>query len=101
MMPTIQRRPPTTRRGRLVRERLPDPAKFFEGEGLRLTGGGEWRSARCPFHQDHAPSLRVCIDGGAFRCMACGAKGGDVIAFYRLRHGVGFIDACRALGAWG
>ena len=37
---------------------------------------------------------------GAFRCMVCGAKGGDVLAFYMLRHGLRFIDAAKALGAW-
>ena len=25
---------------------------------------------------------------------------GDVVAFHMLRHGVGFIDAAKALGAW-
>jgi hypothetical protein len=32
--------------------------------------------------------------------MACGAAGGDVLAFHRRRHGMTFIEAARALGAW-
>ena len=32
--------------------------------------------------------------------MTCGAKGGDVLAFHMQRHGLRFIEAARALGAW-
>ena len=83
------------------RERLPDPLAYFDQTGLRLLGRGAWRSALCPFHDDHNPSLRVNAETGAFRCMACGAHGGDVLAFHRQRHGLGFKDAARSLGAWG
>jgi len=68
---------------------------------LKLTGSGEWKSAVCPFHNDTRPSLRVRLDTGAFRCMTCGAKGGDVLAFHMRRHGLLFIEAAKALGAWG
>jgi len=83
------------------RDRLPAPARFYADEGVRLLGVGRWRDALCPFHEDTRPSLRVLLETGAFRCMACGTRGGDVLAFYQRRHGVGFVDAARALGAWG
>lgn len=83
------------------RERLPNPADYFQAQGLKLTGGGERKSAVCPFHNDTKPSLRVRLDTGGFRCMVCGANGGDVLAFHRQRHGLPFIEAARALGAWG
>lgn len=82
------------------RDRLPSPLNYYTGCGLRLIGRGEWRSAVCPFHDDTKPSLRVNIDSGGFRCMVCGAKGGDVLAFHMLRTGMRFIDAAKALGAW-
>ena len=82
------------------RDHLPQPAEFYAGEGIKVLGGGAWRSALCPFHKDKNPSMRVFFDTGAFRCMVCGAKGGDVLAFYMLRHGLRFIDAAKALGAW-
>ena len=82
-----------------ARNLLPDPVRYFEGAGLRLIGRGRWRSALCPFHDDHNPSLRVNADTGAFRCMACGAKGGDVLAFHRQQHGLSFLQAARDLGA--
>jgi len=83
------------------RDRLPHPFAYYRDQGLKLKGGGEWKSAICPFHQDRKPSLRVRLDTGGFRCMVCGAHGGDVLAFHMLRHGLRFVDAARALGTWG
>lgn len=82
------------------RDRLPNPAKYYAAQGLRLIRGGEWKSAICPFHKDTKPSLRVRLDTGAFRCMVCGVHGGDVLAFHMQRYGLRFIEAARALGAW-
>ena len=79
---------------------MPHPWEYFAQQGLKLTGGGEWRNAICPFHDDTKPSLRVRVESGAFSCMVCGAHGGDVLAFHRLRHGLNFIDAAKQLGAW-
>ena len=88
------------RRGRFERERLPEPAAYFEGEGIHLVGRGAWRSGLCPFHDDGHPSLRVKIKSGAWVCMSCLTKGGDVLAFHMQRHGTDFVAAARALGAW-
>jgi hypothetical protein len=82
------------------RDRLPNPAEYYREQELKLIGGGEWKSAVCPFHNDTKPSLRVRIDTGAFRCMVCGTHGGDVLAFHMQRHGMRFIEAAKALGAW-
>lgn len=82
------------------RDRLPNPGEYYHAQGLKLSGGGEWKSAVCPFHDDTKPSLRVRLDTGGFRCMVCGAHGGDVLAFHMQRHGLRFIEAARALGAW-
>jgi len=84
------------------RDRLPSPVDYYTGMArLRLLGRGTWRSTVCPFHEDTRPSLRVNVDSGAYRCMACGAKGRDVLAFHRSRHGLSFVAAAQALGAWG
>jgi hypothetical protein len=82
------------------RARLPLPSEYFTLQGLKLTGGGEWKDTICPFHNDTKPSLRVRVDTGAFRCMACGAHGGDVLAFHMQRYGLTFKAAAMALGAW-
>ena len=82
------------------RDRLPQPADFYVGQGIKLLGGDAWRSALCPFHKNKHPSKRVLFDTGAVRCMVCGVHGGDVLAFHMQRHGLRFIDAAKALGAW-
>lgn len=82
------------------RARLPHPSEYFTQQGLKLTGGGEWKNAVCPFHDDSKPSLRVRFDTGGFRCMVCGARGGDVLAFHMLRHDLSFKQAAQQLGAW-
>ncbi len=78
---------------------LPDPPAFYENTGLRLVGRGKWRTTSCAFH-DGSDSMRINTESGAFVCMACGAKGGDVLAYYMQAHGLEFIDAAKALGAW-
>lgn len=82
------------------RSRLPDPAGYFEGEGLTLKGPGKWKTAGCAFHGG-SDSLRINVQSGAWVCMAgCGAKGGDVLSYHMQRHGLEFVEASRALGAW-
>ena len=78
---------------------LQPPANYYQSQGLKLTGGGKWKDAVCPFHDDHKPSLRVRLDTGGFRCMVCGVRGGDVLAFHMQRYGLGFIAAAKQLGA--
>lgn len=82
------------------RRNLPSPSEYFTQQGLRLTGGGEWKNSICPFHNDTKPSLRVRLDTGGFRCMVCGAHGGDVLAFHMQRHSLSFKQAALQLGAW-
>ena len=85
--------------GEFVRDKLPDPLSYFDGEGVPLHGGGRWRTGRCDFHGG-SDSLRVNTETGAWRCMACGTKGGDVLAYAMQRHGLEFVDAARRLGAY-
>jgi hypothetical protein len=85
--------------GEFIRDRRPDAVSYFEGEGLRLVGPGKWKTTNCIFHNG-SDSMRVNTETGGWCCMACGIKGGDVIAYQMASHGQEFIDAARALGAW-
>lgn len=80
--------------------KIPSPAEYFSGMDYQFKGHGTWRKTICPFHEDSRPSLVVNMDKGAFKCFACGAKGGDVIAFHQLLHKMSFVDACKDLEAW-
>ena len=44
--------------------------------------------------------MRIHTERGAFCCMACGAKGGDILAYHQAAHGLDFVEAAKALGAW-
>ena len=81
------------------RDRLPDPTAYFEGEGLLLRGPGKWKTTRCNFH-DGSDSMRVNTSSGAWVCMSCGAKGGDVLAYEMQSTGAEFIQAAQELGCW-
>ena len=86
--------------GEFVRDRLPEPQGYFESEGLTLAGRGKWRTTRCEFHGG-SDSMRVNTETGGFICMAaCGSRGRDVLSYHRAAHGLGFVEAARALGAY-
>jgi len=86
-------------RGGLDKSRLPDVIRYMGNQNIQLKGGGKWRTALCPFHGDTNPSLSVNVDSGAFKCFACDAKGGDLIAFEMRLKGVDFKTAATSLGA--
>lgn len=88
--------------GAIDRQSLPTPLQYLTEHGLmKRKPKGEWVAICCPSHKGGAeenPSMRVSLADGHFRCMACGAKGGDVVALHRLITGMGFRDAVRDLG---
>lgn len=86
----------------LVRDSLPSPANYLRERGLLMkTPRGEWTQIICPSHKGGAektPSLSVSLVDGHFRCFACGASGGDIVALHRLITGLKFVEAVRHLG---
>lgn len=83
------------------REKLPNPANYYEAQGLILQGprSAQWRTTECHFHGG-SDSMRIKVATGAFVCMACGARGGDLLAYEMAVHGVGFVEAAKRLDAW-
>lgn len=68
----------------------------------KMNAGGYW-IVYCPFHKngkEKNPSLHIHKSEGYYRCHACGAKGCDMLAFYRAVTGKSFETAARALGTW-
>lgn len=81
-------------------DRLPEPLGYYEGACLKFRERkGKWRTTRCEFHGG-TDSMRINTASGAFVCMACGVKGGDVLAYHMQAHGLEFVEAAKALGAW-
>lgn len=82
------------------RNRLPAPEQYYalHVDKLGRPNGTGWAQGLCPSHDDQHPSLSVHMaEGGAFRCMACGVKGRDVVAFHMQREGLDFKQAVRDL----
>ena len=81
------------------RNSLPEAVSYFESQGLRLTGPGKWKTTACQFHGG-SDSMRINVASGGWCCMSCDAKGGDVLAYHMQLHGIEFVEAAKALGAW-
>lgn len=81
------------------RNNLPDAVTYFESQDLRLIGHGKWRTTKCSFH-DGSDSMRVNLASGGWCCMACDAKGGDVLAYHMQAHGLEFVEAAKQIGCW-
>jgi len=53
-------------------------------------------SGRCPFHDDHSPSLSITPEKGLWHCFAC-QTGGDVFKFVEMKEGGTFSEALNLL----
>jgi hypothetical protein len=84
-----------------VREKLPEPVSYYESQGLNLLGAqrSPWKTTECRFHGG-SDSMRIKVATGAFICMNCGARGGDVVAYQMAAHCLSFLEAVKQLGAW-
>ena len=83
------------------RNRLPDPTTYFQNQGLTLKGphSAKWRTTACNFHGG-SDSMRVNLATGAWVCMSCSEKGGDILAYEIKVSGCEFVAAAKALGCW-
>jgi len=74
---------------------------YAEGQGwkpVRRIGRGRLMGL-CPLHVDHKPSFLLDPNNNLFYCYGCG-RGGDVIRFAELYHGVRFREAIALLRCW-
>lgn len=85
--------------GKFIKDQLPDVLSYLDLQGLKVTGKGKWVTTECRLHGG-SDSLRWNTNTGGFVCMACGAKGGDVLAYHMLANGMEFPEAAQELGAW-
>jgi len=83
------------------RELLPEPISYYESQGLMLKGSHRalWKTTQCRFHGG-SDSMRIKVATGAFICMNCGARGGDVVSYHMATYGLNFLEAAKQLGAW-
>ena len=84
----------------IPRNWLPSPFHYYKRIFPGFTSGSGWTNVRCCFHNDRNPSLSINLKSGGFFCHACGAKGGDLIAFTQLHKGIGFRESVSHLIAF-
>src|ERR1700730_18240583 len=65
---------------------------------VRRIAGGKVMGV-CPLHADHQPSFLLDPNKNLFYCYGCG-RGGDLIRFAQLYHGVRFAEAMALLRRW-
>lgn len=80
--------------------------QIFYGQKSKIASSSstDWvDGGLCPFHLDkRRGSFRVNLTSGAFKCFACNASGGDIIAFIMQVHGLSFREALLKLAQdWG
>ncbi len=66
------------------------------GRFVPLKRRGAYWVGRCPFHDDHSPSLHVNPQLGIYKCFVCGA-GGDVFKFLMEHEHLGFREVIESL----
>ena len=67
------------------------------GQVVPLKRHGRWYRGRCPFHNDHHPSLVVWPATGTWQCMTCSPRRDDVIGFVAQWQGCSVAEALRWL----
>lgn len=67
------------------------------GRYVSLKRQGAQMVGRCPFHDDHSPSMHVTPHPGFYKCFVCGA-GGDVFKFLTEHEKISFREALEQLG---
>lgn len=66
------------------------------GRHVPLKRRGAYHVGRCPFHDDHSPSLHVNPQLGIYKCFVCGA-GGDVFKFLMEHEHLNFRESVELL----
>ena len=79
------------------RAHIPTPIAYYKKQFKSIYEGREWVNVNCCFHHDSNPSLSINLKSGGFICHGCGAKGGDIIEFHRLRYKLDFKDTVEQL----
>ncbi|MDO9271083.1 MAG: CHC2 zinc finger domain-containing protein [Methylobacter sp.] len=75
------------------------PSYFYRQElpNAKLNRHGWNYGQSCCFCEDKSGSLRIDLETGAFKCIACGVSGGDIIEFTITRYKIQMAEALAKL----
>ena len=71
--------------------------RLVEAAGVELKRAGKDLLGRCPFHDDHGPSLVVSPAKNLWHCLGACQAGGTVIDWVMKMNGVSFRHAVELL----
>jgi len=77
-----------------------DLVALFGRYGVELKAQGKSFVGRCPWHEDHTPSLSVDREKGLYHCFGCG-ESGDAVSLTEKMLNVGFKEAVAELRSQG
>lgn len=77
-------------------KRIQNKANIVEivNQYVPLKAQGKNHFGKCPFHDDHSPSMSVSQDKQIYKCFVCGATG-NVFNFVENFLGVSFLEAVK------
>src|SRR6266545_2249653 len=76
-------------------------ARLAAARGIALTRHGADLIGRCPFHDDHEPSLVITPAKNLWHCLGACRRGGSVIDWVMQAEGVSFRHAVELLRSEG
>jgi DNA primase len=79
-------------------KRANDLVDLVRGRGIELKRKGKQLVGKCPFHDDHEPSLIVDPKKQLWNCLGACREGGDVYKFVMKLDGLDFRSAHLRLG---
>ncbi|RPJ56688.1 MAG: toprim domain-containing protein [Acidobacteria bacterium] len=79
-------------------KRANDLVELVRGRGIELKRKGKQLVGKCPFHEDHEPSLIVDPKKQLWNCLGACREGGDVYRFVMKLDGLDFRSAHLRLG---
>ena len=82
-------------KGKVESGEKPDLAKVLDYYGVRYVHK-DTQKARCPVHDDSAPSMSVDLRKQLWKCHGC-QTGGDAITMIELKEGLAFPEALKRL----
>jgi len=71
--------------------------RLVSGSGVELSPHGSDVIGRCPFHDDHTPSLVITPSKNLWHCLGACQTGGSVIDWVMKTQGVSFRHAVELL----
>lgn len=73
------------------------PPEYYSHQFPGISTNRKSVKVKCPFHNDHRPSLSINLEEGWYKCFSCGAKGGGIVRFHMSRYSLTYKQTIKEL----